>query len=56
VRPIAWCGRPIGHTRCAIPARPNDALLLDMLLDWVPDEATRAHILVDNPARLYGFK
>ena len=35
--------------------RPDDTPLLDMLLDWVPDEATRARILVDNPARLYGF-
>jgi D-galactarolactone isomerase len=35
--------------------RPDDAPLLDMLLDWVPDAATRNKILVDNPARLYGF-
>lgn len=35
--------------------RPDDAQLLDMLLDWVPDAATRTKILVDNPARLYGF-
>jgi D-galactarolactone isomerase len=25
------------------------------LLDWVPDEATRHKMLVDNPAKLYGF-
>jgi D-galactarolactone isomerase len=35
--------------------KPDDAMLLDMLLDWVPDEATRNKVLVDNPARLYGF-
>jgi D-galactarolactone isomerase len=35
--------------------RPDDAPLLDMLLDWVPNEATRTRILVDNSARLYGF-
>jgi D-galactarolactone isomerase len=29
--------------------------MLDLLLDWAPDEATRHRILVDNPARLYGF-
>ena len=29
--------------------------LLDLLADWVPDEATRRRILVDNPHRLYGF-
>jgi D-galactarolactone isomerase len=35
--------------------KPDDAVLLDMLLDWVPDEAARRKVLVDNPARLYGF-
>jgi len=34
---------------------PDDADLLDLLLDWAPDEATRRKILVDNPAALYGF-
>ena len=34
---------------------PDDAALLDLLLDWAPDEATRRLILVDNPGRLYGF-
>jgi 2-pyrone-4,6-dicarboxylate lactonase len=29
--------------------------LLDLLADWVPDEATRRRVLVDNPHRLYGF-
>ena len=35
--------------------RPDSALLLDLLLEWTDDEATRRRILVDNPARLYGF-
>jgi D-galactarolactone isomerase len=34
---------------------PDDADLLDLLLDWAPDEATRKKMLVDNPAALYGF-
>jgi predicted TIM-barrel fold metal-dependent hydrolase len=34
---------------------PNSTDLFDLLLDWVPDEATRNRILVDNPAKLYGF-
>ena len=34
---------------------PNDGDLCDLLLDWIPDEATRQQILVDNPARLYDF-
>jgi len=34
---------------------PQNAWMLDMLLDWVPDETARHKVLVDNPARLYGF-
>ena len=34
---------------------PDDAALLDLLLDWAPDEAVRQRILVENPERLYGF-
>ena len=30
----------------------DDAMLLDMLLDWTDDEAARDKILVDNPAEL----
>jgi predicted TIM-barrel fold metal-dependent hydrolase len=36
-------------------AMPNDGDLCDQLSTWVPDAATRAKILVANPARLYGF-
>lgn len=35
---------------------PDDAALLDALAAWVPDDATRRAILVDNPAKLYGFR
>ncbi len=35
---------------------PDDAALLDTLLDWAPDDRTRRRILVDNPAELYGFE
>jgi predicted TIM-barrel fold metal-dependent hydrolase len=34
---------------------PNDGDLADIVLDWVPDAAQRKKLLVDNPARLYGF-
>lgn len=34
---------------------PDDRLLLDLLGEWAGDEAQRKRILVDNPARLYGF-
>ena len=36
-------------------SRPDEAALLDLLLDWAPDEATRRKILVENPAEVYGF-
>jgi predicted TIM-barrel fold metal-dependent hydrolase len=35
--------------------KPDDAVLFDLLGDWVPDDATRRRILVDNPATLYDF-
>ncbi len=35
--------------------KPQDAWMLDMLLDWIPNEAARTKVLVDNPAKLYGF-
>ena len=35
--------------------KPDDALLLDLLADWAPDDVQRRRILVDNPAELYGF-
>lgn len=35
--------------------KPDDAVLLDLLSGWVPDESMRNRILVDNPATLYDF-
>jgi D-galactarolactone isomerase len=37
------------------PKVPDDVELIELLLDWAPDEKTRRKILVDNPAELYGF-
>jgi predicted TIM-barrel fold metal-dependent hydrolase len=34
---------------------PDEGDLADILAEWAPDEAQRRKILVDNPARLYGF-
>ena len=42
------------HTTITTPMA-NDGALADMLLDWIPDEATRRRVLVDNPAKRYGF-
>ena len=35
--------------------KPDDAMLIDLLATWAPDEGTRRRILVDNPTRLYGY-
>jgi D-galactarolactone isomerase len=36
--------------------RPSSAAMLDLLLEWADSDATRKRILVDNPARLYGYQ
>ena len=36
-------------------AMPDDGALLDLFATWVPQPELRQRILVDNPARLYGF-
>ena len=35
--------------------KPDDARLLDLLAEWVPNEDARRRVLVDNPAEVYGF-
>lgn len=42
------------HPTPGVPV-PDDAWMLDMLLDWIPDEKARHKALVENPAQLYGF-
>lgn len=37
-------------------AMPNDGDLVDMMMDWVPDEALRRKLFVANAEELYGFK
>jgi predicted TIM-barrel fold metal-dependent hydrolase len=37
------------------PNKPDDAVLLDLLAVWVPDEHLRHRVLVENPEKLYGF-
>jgi D-galactarolactone isomerase len=34
---------------------PDDLHLFKLLREWAPDESTRRRILVENPAKLYGF-
>jgi D-galactarolactone isomerase len=36
-------------------SKPDDAVLLDLVADWVPAAADQRRLLVDNPETLYGF-
>jgi predicted TIM-barrel fold metal-dependent hydrolase len=49
---VVW-GSDWPHPTPKIP--PDDADLIDLLLEWAPDEALRQRILVTNPQALYGF-
>jgi len=57
----ARCDRLVFGTNWPNPAlfapdtMPDDAHLVDLFCDWVPDADDRRRILVDNPAQLYGF-
>lgn len=52
---IIW-GTDWPHSNVFEPNRtPNDGDLMNMMLDFAPDEALRRKILVDTPARLFGF-
>lgn len=43
----------LGHP--ALADKPDNATMLDVLSAWTDDASVRKAILVDNPARLYGF-
>jgi predicted TIM-barrel fold metal-dependent hydrolase len=49
-------GRGPSPTALAPPYPNDDGRVLNLLPTWVPDPAVRKKILVDNPARLYGFE
>jgi D-galactarolactone isomerase len=51
---MVW-GSDWPHPTEKADAKPDDAVLFDLLADWAPDETTRNRILVDNPAALYRF-
>jgi D-galactarolactone isomerase len=51
---MVW-GSDWPHPTEKADAKPDDAVLFDLLADWAPQEAIRNRILVDNPAALYGF-
>jgi predicted TIM-barrel fold metal-dependent hydrolase len=51
---LVW-GSDWPHPTSPADAKPDDAVLLDLLATWAPEEAVRNRILVANPAKLYGF-
>ena len=52
---VLW-GSDWPHGNTFKPGRtPNEGDLLDILAEIAPDEEVRKRILVDNPARLFGF-
>jgi predicted TIM-barrel fold metal-dependent hydrolase len=48
-------GRGKSLTEIAPPLAIDEGLLINQLPKWAPELAIRKKILVDNPARLYGF-
>jgi predicted TIM-barrel fold metal-dependent hydrolase len=51
---IVW-GSDWPHTGLFDLARvPDDGMLIDTLVDFVPDETLRNRVLVENPKRLIG--
>lgn len=52
---VIW-GSDWPHGNTFAPGRtPNEGDLLDLLAQFAPEEDARRAVLVDNPARLYGF-
>jgi predicted TIM-barrel fold metal-dependent hydrolase len=51
---MVW-GSDWPHPSEKLDNKPDDALLFDLLMNWVPDEVARNRVLVDNPAELYDF-
>ena len=51
---MVW-GSDWPHPTADIKSKPDDAKLLDLLMEWAPNAATRRRILVENPEMLYGF-
>jgi D-galactarolactone isomerase len=52
---MVWASNWPHPLPAATAAKPDDAVQLDILLDWVTDPVARKRVLVDNPAALYGF-
>jgi predicted TIM-barrel fold metal-dependent hydrolase len=51
---LVW-GSDWPHPTEPADRKPDDAILFDLLAEWVPDTAMRHRVLVENPAELYDF-
>jgi 2-pyrone-4,6-dicarboxylate lactonase len=51
---LVW-GSDWPHVNMNDQIMSNDGDLLDLMLEWVPDEAVRNRILADSACKLYGF-
>jgi len=51
---LVW-GSDWPHPNMNDQVMPNDGDLIDLMLDWVPEETVRNRILADNPRALYDF-
>jgi predicted TIM-barrel fold metal-dependent hydrolase len=50
---LMW-GTDWPHPWVSAEAMPDEGHLLDLFMDWTPDERVRRKILVETPARLFG--
>ena len=50
---LMW-GTDWPHPSIPADVMPDDGHLLDLFMDWTPDEAARKRILVETPAKLFG--
>ena len=59
VAPLGWHVQVFAHPEQLLvmepPVASGDADLVDLLLAWCGDDQTLHPVLVDTPARLYGF-
>ena len=50
---LMW-GTDWPHPSIPVEVMPDDGHLLDLFMEWTPDEAVRRKILVETPERLFG--
>jgi predicted TIM-barrel fold metal-dependent hydrolase len=43
------------HPHLSFADKVGSVRLFNLLGEWIPDEVTRRKVLVDNPAKLFGF-